>query len=245
VNAEPPAPSRRDDRPTEALRPIRVERGVNRHAEGSASVRWGDTEVIATVSVEAKLPPHLRGRKGAGGWLTAEYALLPRATHERRQRERRVLSGRSQEIQRLIGRALRATLDLQPFAGKTLTVDCDVIVADGGTRCAAVLAGYTALHDLADRMVHAGRLSEWPLRHEVSAVSVGMVDGVALVDLDYDEDVRAEVDLAVVGTDTGALIEVQGGSEGAPIEAEAYVRLVALGLSAVGESLAQARTGWR
>lgn len=241
---QPPPPRRRDARAPHALRPIAIERGVNRHAEGSASVRWGDTLVLATVSVEAKLPPHLRGRKQRGGWLTAEYGLLPRATHERTQRERRAVNGRAQEIQRLVGRALRTSIDLTAFPGQTLTVDCDVLQADGGTRCAAVLAGYVALHDMADRMIRAGTLTEWPLRHEVAAVSVGIVDGAELVDLDYDEDVRAEVDLAVVADADGAVIEVQGGSEGAPVDAEAYVRLVALGLSAVRHALQHARTVW-
>jgi ribonuclease PH len=239
------APARRDGRAAHALRPIQVERGVNRHAEGSASVRWGDTHVLATVTVEPKLPPHLRGRKGRGGWLTAEYGLLPRATHERTLRERRAVNGRSQEIQRLVGRALRATLDLDAFGGKTLTVDCDVIQADGGTRCAAVLAGYVALHDMADRMIRSGSLTEWPLTHEVAAASVGLVDGTEVVDLDYDEDARAAVDLAVVASGDGGVIEVQGGSEGAPIDAETYVRLVALGLGAVREALAHARAVWR
>ncbi len=236
------AAARRDDRAPLALRPLRLERGVNRYAEGSALVNWGHTQVLATVSIEAKLPPHLRGRRQRAGWLTAEYGLLPRATHDRGQRERRATSGRSQEIQRLVGRALRSAVDLEVFVGKTLTVDCDVLQADGGTRCAAVLAGYAALHDMADAFVRAGTLTEWPLRHEVAAVSVGLVDGQQLVDLDYDEDVRAEVDLAVVGSETGAVIEVQGGTEGLPVDAETYVRLVALGLSAVRQTLAIART---
>ncbi len=241
----PPTPPRRDGRDADTLRPLVVERGVNRHAEGSAFVRWGDTHVLATVSVESKLPPHLRGRKQREGWLTAEYGMLPRSTNERSARERRERSGRTSEIQRLVGRALRSTMDLAPFSGRTLTVDCDVLQADGGTRCAAVLAGYAALFDLADRQVRDGRLVEWPLRHEVAAVSVGIVDGVPLIDLDYDEDVRAEVDLAVVGDERGNVIEVQGGTEGAPVEAETYVRLVALGLGAVAETLALARKALR
>jgi ribonuclease PH len=244
ADASPPA-RRPDGRAPDTLRPLVVERGVNRHAEGSAMVRWGDTHVIATVSIEAKLPPHLRGRKQRTGWLTAEYGMLPRATHERSPRERRERSGRTSEIQRLVGRALRSTIDLEPFSGRTLSVDCDVLQADGGTRCAAVLAGYAALFDLADRQVRDGRLLEWPLRHEVAAVSVGIVDGVPLVDLDYDEDVRADVDLAVVGTELGEVIEVQGGTEGAPVDAETYVRLVALGLGAVAETLALTRAALR
>lgn len=245
VTDAPTSPARRDGRDADALRTLAVERGVNRHAEGSALVRWGDTHVLATVSIEAKLPPHLRGRKQRAGWLTAEYGLLPRATHERGPRERRERSGRTSEIQRLVGRALRSTIDLEPFVGRTLTVDCDVLQADGGTRCAAVLAGYAALFDMADRQVRSGRLTEWPLRFEVAAVSVGIVDGVPLVDLDYDEDVRAAVDLAVVGTERGEVIEVQGGAEGAPVDAETYVRLVALGLGAVGEALARTRAALR
>ena len=231
-------PTRRDDRAAHALRALRVERGVNRYAEGSALVTWGDTQVIATVSVEAKLPPHLRGRKQRAGWLTAEYGLLPRATHERGQRERRVTNGRTQEIQRMVGRALRTTLDLEAFAGRTLTVDCDVLQADGGTRCAGILAGYAALRAWADRSVRDGTLAEWPLRCDVTAVSVGLLDGRPVTDLDHAEDDAATIDLNVVATADGRLIEVQGGTEGDPLEAEAYVGLI-------GRGLAGARSAFR
>jgi ribonuclease PH len=237
-------PPPRSDRADDALRTITVERGGHRHAEGAARVVWGHNLVVATVSVEPKLPPHLRGRGYRGGWLTAEYAMLPRATHERTPRERGQVRGRSQEIQRLLGRALRAAVDLDAFPGQTLHVDCDVLQADGGTRCAAILAGYTALHDLADRLVFAGRLDAWPLTHEIAAVSVGLVADRALLDLDQAEDAAATADLAVVGTGDGQVIEVHGGGEGTPLDAEAYVQLVALGLTGVARVVELARAGW-
>jgi ribonuclease PH len=235
----------RTTRSADALRPLGIRRGVNRHAEGSALVEWGDTHVLATVSVEARLPPHLRGKGSRAGWLSAEYAMLPRATHERKPRERPYPGGRTQEIQRLIGRALRAAVDLEAFANRTLLVDIDVLQADGGTRCAGVLAGYAALHDLADAAVFAGTLTEWPLRHEVGAVSVGLVGDEILVDLDYAEDVRAEVDINVVATATGEVVEVQGGGEGQPLDAERYVQLVATGVTAVERLMARAREALR
>jgi ribonuclease PH len=237
-------PPPRSDRADDALRTITVERGGHRHAEGAARVAWGHNLVVATVSVDSRLPPHLRGRGYRGGWLTAEYAMLPRATHERTPRERGQVRGRSQEIQRLLGRALRAAVDLDAFPGQTLHVDCDVLQADGGTRCAAILAGYTALHDLADRLVFAGRLDAWPLTHEVAAVSVGLVADRVLLDLDQAEDAAATADLAVVGTGDGQVIEVHGGGEGTPLDAEAYVQLVALGLSGVARVVELARAGW-
>ena len=227
----------RSGRAPDELRPIEVTPGVNRWAEGSARVAWGDTLVQATVSVEDRLPPHLRGGGAKGGWLTAEYALLPRATETRRPRERLYAGGRSVEIQRLIGRALRAATDLSLFPKRTLIVDVDVLQADGGTRCAGIVAGYAALHQLADRQVHGGTLSEWPLRCELSAVSVGLVDGALYTDLDYREDDAASLDLNIVATGDGRLIEVQGGSEDAPVEAERYVALVGRGVAAAGEVL--------
>jgi len=228
----------RKDRGPDQLRPIRVTTGVNRWAEGSALVVWGDTRVLATVSVDDRLPPHLRGGGTRTGWLTAEYALLPRSTETRRPRERLYAGGRTQEIQRLIGRSLRAAVDLDAFPKKTLTVDVDVLQADGGTRCAGILAGYAALHDLADRAVRDGTLSEWPLTHEVAAVSVGLVDGQARTDLDYREDDAASLDLNVVATVDGRLVEVQGGAEAGPVDAETYVALVGRGVAAAAEVLA-------
>lgn len=223
----------RADRTHQQFRDIRVTPHYSRFAEGSALVEWGQTLVLATVTIESKLPPHLRGSRLQEGWLTAEYGLLPRATHERKPRERLYSGGRTQEIQRLIGRSLRSVTDLSLFHGKTLTVDVDVLQADGGTRCAGILAGYAALFDAANRLIYAGELSEWPLTHELAAVSVGQVDGDTLLDLDFSEDSRADVDLNVVGTGCGRIIEVQGGGEERPIDAETYVQLVAGGLTAV------------
>lgn len=232
----------RQDRSPQELRPVSVTPGYSRFAEGSALVEWGDTRVLATVTIENKLPPHLRNKKVREGWLTAEYALLPRSTPERVQRERLYAGGRTLEIQRLIGRSLRGVLDLSLFVGKTLTVDVDVLQADGGTRCAGILAGYAALHNAADKLVQAGTLSEWPLTHEVAAVSVGLVNGKALVDLQFSEDVAAELDLNVVATGSGELIEVQGGAEGKPVAAETYVQLVAEGIGAVQTLLERIRS---
>lgn len=222
----------RQGRAPQELRPVAVTTGYNRFAEGSALVEWGDTRVLATVTIENKLPPHLRNKKVREGWLTAEYAMLPRSTPERVQRERLYAGGRSLEIQRLIGRSLRGVTNLSLFVGKTLTVDVDVLQADGGTRCAGILAGYAALHHAADKLVRAGTLSEWPLTHEVAAVSVGLVGGETLVDLQFSEDAAADLDLNVVATGSGELIEVQGGAEGKPVAAELYVQLVAQGLDA-------------
>jgi len=227
----------RQQRHPQQLREIRVTPGFSRYAEGSALVEWGFTKVLATVTIENKLPPHLRNGKPPMGWLTAEYSLLPRSTQERTQRERLYAGGRTQEIQRLIGRALRSVTDLSLFGGKTLTVDVDVLEADGGTRCAGIVAGYAALHHAANRLIVSGALSEWPLTHELAAVSVGVVGGTPLVDLEYAEDVRAEVDLNVVATADGQLIEVQGGGEERPIPAELYVQLVASGITAIKQIL--------
>lgn len=219
------------------LRAVGVELGYNPNAEGSALVRWGNTQVLATISIENQLPRHLRGTNAAGGWLTAEYALLPRSTNQRVQRERLYPGGRTQEIQRLIGRSLRSCVNLALFRGKTLTVDTDVLVADGGTRCAAILAGYLALHDAANGLVFRGEVDEWPLLHELAAVSVGVVGDETRVDLDYAEDAAASVDLNVVATGDGAIVEVQGGSEASPVAAEQYVTLIATGVTAAQKLL--------
>ncbi|MEX2534334.1 MAG: ribonuclease PH [Trueperaceae bacterium] len=225
----------REGREANELRDVRVTPGYNRYAEGSALVEWGHTTVLATVTVDPRLPPHLRGKGGnrGGGWLTAEYALLPRSTQERSPRERLYSGGRTQEIQRLIGRALRNVTNLALFSNKTLIVDIDVLQADGGTRCAGVLAGYAALHQTANRLIFKGELDEWPLLFELGAVSAGIIAGQEYLDLEYSEDVVAEVDLNVVATGDGQVIEVQGGGEQQPIPAERYVALVAMGVSAV------------
>jgi ribonuclease PH len=230
----PPKPGLpvREGRDVLTPRPLFLERGVNPHAPGSAHLKLGRTEILATVSIEDKPAPHMRGKKE--GWLTAEYAMLPRATTDRQARERNLQNGRRHEIQRLLGRALRASLDLRHFRNQTLYVDCDVLVADGGTRVASVLAGYAALHDLCDRLIHTGKLSEWPLLHAVGAASVGLVGDELRVDLDYAEDKVARADLNVVATDAGLLIEAQGGAEEGPITQAEYVRLLTAGVEAVG-----------
>lgn len=236
---------RRSGRAATELRRIEAQLGYNRNASGSALLKWGGTELLATVSIENQLPRHLRGSGSREGWLTAEYALLPGSTHKRAPRERLYPGGRTQEIQRLMGRALRGAVNLSLFRGKTLIVDADVLVADGGTRCAAILAGYLALHDAANALVNGGEIAEWPLKHEVAAVSVGVVNGVTLVDLDYEEDVAAAVDLNVVATAAGEIVEVQGGSESGPLGAEAYVTLVATGLTAAEKVLEMIRPSLR
>ena len=223
----------RQDRQNNELRDVTVEPGYNRYAEGSALVKWGHTHIIATVTLDKKLPPHLRGQGHKGGWLTAEYALLPRSTQDRVQRERLYSGGRTQEIQRLIGRSLRSAVDLSFFPNQTIIVDVDVLQADGGTRCAGILAGYAALHEAANKLIFSGKLNEWPIKAEVAAVSVGTVKGETFVDLEFSEDTQAEVDLNVIATADGNIVEVQGGSEDDPIPAERYVQLVASGVTAV------------
>ncbi len=223
----------RTDRAANALRPLSLKTAVNRHAEGSALLEWGNTIVQATVTVENRLPPHMRSGKQKSGWLTAEYALLPRATRERVPRERLYASGRTQEIQRLIGRSLRSVMNLDLFRGQTLIVDVDVLQADGGTRCAGIVAGYSALHELATRLTFDGKISEWPLRHELAAVSAGIVNGELLLDLDAEEDNSATADINVVATSDGGIVEVQGGGENAPLSVRDYIGLVSGGISAV------------
>jgi ribonuclease PH len=217
-----------------------VQRGVNRYAEGSSLVKLGNTEILCTVTVENNVPKHIQERRGPDGkklpptgWLMAEYALLPRATHERTQRERLRVGGRTQEIQRLLGRAFRAVVDLDLFKFKTLVIDCDVLQADGGTRVTSVLAGYAALYDLCDRMTRAGTLDDWAIRAEVGAVSVGIVDGEVRLDLEYTEDSRAQADFNLIATGDGRIVEVQGGSEGESISREQFTALVDVGLDGV------------
>ncbi len=221
-------------------RPLVVQRGVNRYAEGSSLVKLGNTEILCTVTVENNVPKHIQERRGPDGkklpptgWLMAEYALLPRATHERTQRERLRVGGRTQEIQRLLGRAFRAVVDLDLFKFKTLVIDCDVLQADGGTRVTSVLAGYAALYDLCDRMTRAGTLDDWAIRAEVGAVSVGIVDGEVRLDLEYTEDSRAQADFNLIATGDGRIVEVQGGSEGESISREQFTALVDVGLDGV------------
>jgi ribonuclease PH len=198
------------------LRKILLEPGVAKHAEGSCMARFGDTHVLCTASLEEKVPPHVYGT--GAGWVTAEYGMLPRSTHERMAREaaRGKQGGRTLEIQRLVGRALRAAVDLKALGPRTVTLDCDVIQADGGTRTAAITGGYVALA-LAVRAIQKKKsLAQDPMRRTIAAVSVGIVGGQVCLDLDYGEDSSAEVDMNVVATGKGELVEVQGTAEGKP-----------------------------
>ena len=207
---------RTDGRKAGDLRPIRVTPGVQKHAEGSVLFELGETKVICAASVEERVPPFLRG--SGKGWVTAEYAMLPRATDTRSQREGRTgrVQGRTQEIQRLIGRSLRAVIDLASLGERTITVDCDVLQADGGTRTASINGAWIALWQACSRLAGSGTIPGNPVREPVAAVSVGMCGGRVLVDLDYAEDSAAEVDMNVVMTGSGNLIEVQGTAEGKP-----------------------------
>ena len=207
---------RRDGRQPDDLRPLTFERDYTEMAAGSVLVCMGKTRVLCTASVDERVPPWMRG-KGTG-WVTAEYSMLPGSTPERSAREvsKGKPSGRTQEIQRLIGRSLRSITDMKLMGERQILVDCDVLQADGGTRTASISGAYVALHDACTRLVAAGRLPVHPLTTACAAVSVGVVDAVALLDLDYSEDVRAEVDMNVVMTGTGRFVEVQGTAEGLP-----------------------------
>ncbi len=208
--------TRRDGRQPDDLRPLTFERDYTEMAAGSVLVSMGKTRVLCTASVDERVPPWMRG-KGTG-WVTAEYSMLPGATPERSNREvnKGKPSGRTQEIQRLIGRALRSVTDTKLMGERQILVDCDVLQADGGTRTASITGAYVALHDACSRLVAAGRLPAHPLTTACAAISVGVVDAMALLDLDYSEDVRAEVDMNVVMTGTGRFVEVQGTAEGLP-----------------------------
>jgi len=205
---------RKDGRARDALRPVRLTRNYIRHAEGSVLVEVGDTKVICTASVEDKVPPFLRGQ--GQGWVTAEYAMMPRATPTRTQRERGSAGGRSQEIQRLVGRSLRAVVNLHRLGERAIWIDCDVIQADGGTRTASITGGFIALADALHYLGVTGRTTEEPLRDCVAATSVGIVGKELLIDLDYFEDSSAEVDMNVVMTGSGQFVELQGTAEQTP-----------------------------
>ena len=207
---------RRDGRALDALRPISLKRHFTRHAEGSVLVSFGDTQVLVTASVEERVPPH---KKGSGeGWVTAEYGMLPRSTHTRSDREaaKGKQSGRTQEIQRLIGRSMRAVVDLKALGERTIQLDCDVLQADGGTRTAAITGAWVAAADAVAWLQAQGRIAASPLIGQVAAISVGMVDGAPRLDLEYEEDSGCDADMNVVMTADRRLIEVQGTAEGAP-----------------------------
>jgi ribonuclease PH len=229
---------RRIHRANDALRPVVIERGAAPYAEGSCLISAGSTRVLCTASVEDSVPGW---RRGSGeGWLTAEYAMLPRATHTRTPRERAQLGGRTQEIQRLIGRSLRAMLDDFRFGEFTVRVDCDVLQADGGTRTASITGACVAVVDAFDWLVHEGKIAASPVRRRVAAVSVGVIDGEPRLDLDYAEDVRADVDMNVVMTDAGRFVEVQGTGEHGTFDRSALDALLGLATGGI-ESLLRAQ----
>jgi ribonuclease PH len=202
-------------RAPDQLRPVRITRGYTVHAEGSVLIEFGATKVLCTASVEEKVPPHKRG--SGEGWVTAEYGMLPRATHTRSDREaaRGKQSGRTQEIQRLIGRSLRAVFDLKLLGERTIALDCDVLQADGGTRTAAITGAFVAAQDAVNVLLKSGKLSQSPITASVAAISVGIVQGTPLLDLEYTEDSACDTDMNVVMTGAGHFVEVQGTAEGA------------------------------
>ncbi|MGF1658283.1 MAG: ribonuclease PH [Rubrimonas sp.] len=223
-------------RAPDALRPVSFEIGVSRHAEGSCLVKFGDTQVLCTATVEEKAPPFLRNT--GLGWVTAEYAMLPRATTSRNRRERQGASGRTQEIQRLIGRSLRACLDRPALGERQIVVDCDVLQADGGTRTASITGGWVALRLAVNAMLKAGTIKHDALTGHVAAISCGVFRGVPILDLDYPEDSDADADANFVMTDGGALVEVQASAEGATFPRARLDEMLALAEKGIAELVA-------
>jgi ribonuclease PH len=228
-------------RAADALRPVSLQRGYTRHAEGSVLVSFGDTRVLCTASIEEKVPPH---RRGSGqGWVTGEYGMLPRSTHTRSDREaaKGKQSGRTQEIQRLIGRSLRTVFDLAALGERTIALDCDVLQADGGTRTAAITGAFVAAHDAVSWLLAQGRIAASPIRDFVAAVSVGVVQGTPLLDLEYVEDAACDTDMNVVMTASGGFVEIQGTAEGAPFTRAEMDALLALADKGIRELVAAQR----
>jgi ribonuclease PH len=223
------------------LRPVRITRGYTKHAEGSVLVEFGDTKVLCNASVEERVPPFLRDRNQ--GWVTAEYGMLPRATNTRTDREavRGKQSGRTLEIQRLIGRSLRAVTDLVPLGQRTIQVDCDVIQADGGTRTASITGAFVAVHDAVEKLRAAGLVTSAPIRDFVAAVSVGVYRGEPVLDLDYAEDSACDTDMNVVMTGAGGFVELQGTAEGQPFTRAEMNALVGLAEKGIRELIALQR----
>ncbi|MFZ5557280.1 MAG: ribonuclease PH [Pseudomonadota bacterium] len=229
---------RPSQRRPDQLRPVRITRGFIRHAEGSVLIGFGDTQVVCTASIEDKVPPFLKGQ--GQGWLTAEYGMLPRSTGTRMEREaaRGKQSGRTQEIQRLIGRALRAVVDLKALGERTLKIDCDVLQADGGTRTASITGAFVAVADAVAFLQSRQILDASPIRDHVAAVSVGIYQGVPVLDLDYLEDSGCDTDMNVVMTGSGGLVEVQGTAEGHPFTRAELDAMLALAQQGIGELVA-------
>ncbi len=233
--------TRSDQRRADALRPVRLTRHYTKHAEGSVLVEFGHTKVLCTASVEDRVPPHKRG--SGEGWVTAEYGMLPRATHTRSDREaaRGKQSGRTQEIQRLIGRSLRGVIDLKGLGERTISLDCDVIQADGGTRTAAITGAFVAAHDAISWLQQQGKLATSPIREFIAAISVGIVEGTPLLDLEYVEDAACGTDMNVVMTGAGGFIEIQGTAEGAPFSRAEMDALLALADKGIRELVSAQR----
>jgi len=228
-------------RAANALRTVRITRGYTVHAEGSVLIEFGGTRVLCTASVEEKVPPHKRG--SGEGWVTAEYGMLPRATHTRSDREaaKGKQSGRTQEIQRLIGRSLRAVFDLKKLGERTIHLDCDVLQADGGTRTAAITGAFVAAQDAVNGLLKAGKITETPITAQVAAISVGIVEGTPLLDLEYTEDSACDTDMNVVMTGAGHFVEVQGTAEGVAFTRKEMDQLLALAEKGIGELMTMQR----
>jgi len=223
---------RSDGRTPDQLRPITFQRGFTNHAQGSVLTCFGETRVLCTAFVQESVPHFLKGK--GGGWVTAEYSMLPSSTHDRKARDKGArVDGRSVEIQRLIGRALRAVVDLKALTERTIWVDCDVLQADGGTRTAAISGAYVALYDALTRLDEQRKLRSWPLVSQLGAVSVGVVNGTPMADLCYKEDSKAESDMNLVMTGDGKFVEVQGAAEGAPFDRTELNQLIDLGESGI------------
>ena len=225
-------------RKPDELRAVSFERGFTRHAEGSCLVRFGDTHVLCTASLEERVPPWLKG--GGKGWVTAEYGMLPRSTHDRMRREASAgkQSGRTQEIQRLVGRSLRAVVDLVALGERQITLDCDVLQADGGTRTAAITGAWVALHDCLKWMEQRAMFKTWPLKDHVAAISCGLHGGAAVLDLDYAEDSTAATDANFVMTGAGGIVEIQGTAEGEPFTEQDLAALLGLARAGIGSLVA-------
>ena len=229
---------RPSQRQADQLRSVNITRNFTRHAEGSVLIEMGDTRVLCTASVEENLPPFLRGK--GQGWVTAEYGMLPRSTHTRSAREaaKGKQTGRTQEIQRLIGRSLRAVTDLKALGERQITLDCDVLQADGGTRCASITGAWVALYEACEGLVKAGKLAANPVRDHVAAISVGIFQGCPVLDLDYPEDSDCDTDMNVVMTGQGGIVEVQGTAEGEPFSREQMNMLMDLATMGVRQLVA-------
>ncbi len=230
---------RPSQRQPDQLRTVRITRNFTRHAEGSVLIEMGDTRVLCTASVEESLPPFLRGK--GQGWVTAEYGMLPRSTHTRSAREaaKGKQTGRTQEIQRLIGRSLRAVTDLKALGERQIILDCDVLQADGGTRCASITGAWIALYEACEKLVQSGKLTANPVKDHVAAISVGIYEGSAVLDIDYPEDSNCDTDMNVIMTGQGGIVEVQGTAEGEPFSREQMNMLMDLAQMGIRQLVAE------